>query len=255
VSDILVLCYHAVSPRWESGLSVTPARLEAQLRFLLERGYRGATFHDAVTAPPAAKTVAVTFDDGFRSVFEHGFDVLSRLGLPGTIFVVTEFVGGSAPMVWPGIDEWLRRADEELAPVSWKQLEQLAEAGWEIGSHTCTHPFLTRCDDASLEHELRVSRAACEEHLGRPCTTLAYPYGDADTRVADAADAAGYAAACTLPDRLGGPDLLLWPRVGVWHEDTDARFRIKVSPRFRQLRGSRAWQTVGTARRLAVGQR
>jgi peptidoglycan/xylan/chitin deacetylase (PgdA/CDA1 family) len=252
VTDVLVLCYHAVSPRWASGLAVTPARLEAQLRFLLERGYRGATFHEAVTTPPAAKTVAVTFDDGFRSVFEHGLGVLDRLGIPGTIFVVTDHVDSSEPMAWPGLDGWLGRTEDaaELAPVSWEELGRLGDHGWEIGSHTCTHPYLTRCDDVSLEHELRASRECCEERLSRPCKSVAYPYGDTDKRVADAAAAAGYLTACTLPDRLNEPERLLWPRVGVWHEDSDMRFRIKVSQRFRRLRGSPAWRTLGTARRL-----
>ena len=48
VSDTLVLCYHAVSDGWPSGLSVTPAALERQLAILLGRGYRGVTFTEAV---------------------------------------------------------------------------------------------------------------------------------------------------------------------------------------------------------------
>src|SRR2546425_309694 len=152
VTDVIVLCYHAISERWHGELAVPPGRLEAQIGSLLERGYRAATFHEAVTAPPAPKTVAVTFDDGFRSVFEHGFPVLARLGVPASIFVVTDLLGDRRPMAWPGIDRWLRGPDTaELTPVSWGELRQLADAGWEIGSHSCTHPHLTRCDDASLE--------------------------------------------------------------------------------------------------------
>jgi peptidoglycan/xylan/chitin deacetylase (PgdA/CDA1 family) len=247
VTDVLVLCYHAVSERWPADLAVTPARLDAQVRFLLARGYRGATFQDAITAPPTPKTLAVTFDDGFRSTFERGVPVLSRLGVPATIFVVTDLVGAAEPMVWPGIDHWLRGPYEaELAPISWSELRQLADAGWEVGSHTSTHPRLTDCDDASLERELRASRTRCEDRLGRPCRSIAYPFGDVDGRVVRAAADAGYSAACTLPDRLHEPSPLAWPRVAVWRADTGIRFRIKVSPPFRQLRGSRAWPTVAT---------
>jgi peptidoglycan/xylan/chitin deacetylase (PgdA/CDA1 family) len=64
MSDVLVLCYHAVSVRWPAELSVTPERLEEQLRLLVRRGFKGATFHQAVIAPPAPRTLAVTFDDG-----------------------------------------------------------------------------------------------------------------------------------------------------------------------------------------------
>jgi peptidoglycan/xylan/chitin deacetylase (PgdA/CDA1 family) len=250
-TDVIVLCYHAISERWHGELAVPPGRLEAQIGFLLERGYRPVTFHEAVTAPPAPKTVAVTFDDGFRSVFEHGFPVLARLGVPATIFVVTDLLSGRSPMTWPGIDRWLGGPDaDELMPVSWDELRQLADAGWEIGSHSCTHPHLTRCDDAALERELRASRERCEERLGRPCRSLAYPFGDVDDRVVRAAAQAGYATACTLPKRLDEPAPLLWPRVGVWREDTAVRFRLKVSPRIRRLRG-----TPTRARTLAGAER
>jgi peptidoglycan/xylan/chitin deacetylase (PgdA/CDA1 family) len=251
VTDVLVLCYHAVSDRWPADLSVTPSQLEAQVGFLLERGYRGVTFDEAVTAPPAPKTLAVTFDDGFRSTFEHGFAVLSTLGLPATIFVVTEFIDGTAPMAWPGIDHWLGgRHESELAPVSWTELQQLAAAGWEIGSHTRTHPRLTRCDDTTLERELRGSRERCEAQLGRPCRSLAYPFGDFDARIERAAADAGYATACTLPDRLRASTPLTWPRIGVWRSDTPVRFRIKVSSTFRKVRSSPAWPAVAAVRRL-----
>src|SRR5205807_6269636 len=72
-SDVLVLCYHAISESWSSDLAVSPDLLEAQIRLLLGRGYRGATFYEAVTAPPAARTLAVTFVDGYRSVHDHAF--------------------------------------------------------------------------------------------------------------------------------------------------------------------------------------
>src|SRR3954469_21309762 len=100
----LVLCYHAVSERWSAPLSVTPDRLRAQLRLLLRAGYTGATFSDALLAPPAARTLAVTFDDAFASVIELAFPILDRLGLPATVFVATDFARERRPLSWPGID-------------------------------------------------------------------------------------------------------------------------------------------------------
>jgi peptidoglycan/xylan/chitin deacetylase (PgdA/CDA1 family) len=242
LSDVLVLCYHAVSEDWPAELSVTPGRLREQLEWLVRRGYRGVTFAEAVLEPARGRTVAVTFDDAFRSVRERAAPILAELGLPGTVFVPTGFPGRSAPMAWPGIDQWLGGPHEaELRPLSWPELGELAEAGWEVGSHTRTHPRLTTLDAARLEDELAGSRAECERQLGRPCRTLAYPYGDHDERVAEAAGRAGYSAAGTLPSRLraGGP--LRWPRVGVYHRDDARRFRAKASPAVRRLRGSVLW--------------
>jgi hypothetical protein len=87
-----------------------------------------------------------------------------------------------------------------------------------------------------LARELRASRAACERELGQECTSLAYPYGDVDHRVVEAAAAAGYAAGAALPARPTGQSALAWPRVGVYNIDSLRRFRLKVSPAVRSLR-------------------
>lgn len=248
MNDALVLCYHAVSETWPAKIAVKPDQLEEQLRLLLRRGYSGATFTDAATAPANGKLLAVTFDDAFRSVLEYAFPLLSRLGLPGTVFVPTSFPGSEVSMEWPGIDEWVGGPyASELVPMSWEELRLLADAGWEVGSHTRSHPRLPQLDDARLAEELEGSRRDCEERLGTACRSLAYPYGDVDARVARAAEAAGYDAAgpmlrgaavlrgSGLPVRVG------WPRVGIYLDDTPSRFRLKVSPGLRRLRTSWIW--------------
>ena len=241
MTDVLVLCYHAVSERWRAPLAITPQALESQLEFLVRRGYRGATFHQSIVAPPGSKTLAVTFDDGYRSVIELARPILSRLGLPGTVFVPSAFPGAVLPMAWPGIDQWLGGEHEhELALMSWAELRALAEEGWEVGSHTRTHPYLTRLDDEELREELEGSRSDCEGRVGTPCRSLAYPYGDHDERVVRAAGRAGYETAGTLPGRLHAPSPLRWPRLGVYQVDRGSRFRLKVLPAARRVRSSRA---------------
>jgi peptidoglycan/xylan/chitin deacetylase (PgdA/CDA1 family) len=237
MSDVLVLAYHALSEHWPAALSVPPRALELQLEHLLRAGYRPATFHDAVTAPADEKTMAVTFDDGFRSVLTRGFPTLERLGIPATVFVATAFPDRGQPLSWPGIEHWRGTSyEEELVPLSWKELRDLADAGWEIGSHTRSHPRLTVLEEGELLDELLASRLACERHLDRPCRSLAYPYGAVDARVLRAAEMAGYSAAATLPRRLHGSSLLDWPRVGIYRADGRWRFRLKVSRPVRRLR-------------------
>jgi|1186.fasta_scaffold22889_2 peptidoglycan/xylan/chitin deacetylase (PgdA/CDA1 family) len=254
--EVLVLAYHAVSERWPADLAVTPERFASQIELLAASGYRGATLHEAVCEPPAGKTVAVTFDDGFRSVATLALPILRRHGIPATIFVPTGFMGTDAPMHWPGIDQWYGGPHEaELLPMTWGDLEMLAEAGWEVGSHTRSHPRLTTLDDASLQAELHESRDACERRLRRPCRTLAYPYGDHDERVVAAAQAAGYEAACTLPEGFTADDRLRTPRVGIYHRDSDVVFRIKTSPWTRRARRSSAWQPLTRAARSVVRSR
>jgi peptidoglycan/xylan/chitin deacetylase (PgdA/CDA1 family) len=241
VSDVLVLCYHAISPTWSAALSVTPEALEAQLRELVRRGWRGATFEAAVLRPPWPRTLAVTFDDAFLSVLELGHPILSDLGLPGTVFAPTAFLDQRQPLRWPGIDHWSQTPDRaELQSMDWTDLQTLAGDGWEIGSHTQTHPHLTRLDDAALADELEASRRACATRIGRPCHTLAYPYGDVDERVAARAARAGYLCAASLSLQTPG-GVHRWPRVGVYHRDAPWRFRLKVNRPLRRARASPLW--------------
>ena len=243
MTDVLVLCYHALSPDWPAALSTTPERFERQLELLLRRGFVGSTFKRALTDPPARRTLAVTFDDGYRSVLDLALPIMQRLGVPGSIYVPTAYIPERRPLAWEGTDRWLGGPHEhELAALGWDELKELIELGWEVGPHSRTHPHLTRLGDAELAAELEDSRTECEQALGRTCDTLAYPYGDVDARVVDAARAAGYTAAAGLPERFGPPAELDWPRVGVYNGDDLQRFRLKVSPFVRRLRSVGGWR-------------
>lgn len=243
LKDTIILCYHAVSPDWPAPLSVTPRQLEDQLALLVGRGFTGATFDDLVHDSRAAgRRLVVTFDDAYRSVLTRAYPILERLGLPATVFAPTGWVGTERPMRWPGIDHWLAGPHEsELVPLSWEELDRLAEAGWGIGSHTHSHQKLTSLGDSALERELHDSRLICEHRLGRPCHSVAYPYGDTDDRVLNAARAAGYRGGVGLGHSLRHEDSLEWPRVGVYHGDDSRRFWLKVWRPLRWLRASRAW--------------
>ncbi|HEY7932754.1 MAG TPA: polysaccharide deacetylase family protein [Solirubrobacteraceae bacterium] len=249
MSDLLVLCYHAVSETWPAALSVTPQALEEQLDALTRRGYRGACMTEAVCAPSKGRTVVVSFDDNYRSVLERAKPILDRYEIPGTLYVPTDWPGDDRPMRWPGIDRWLGTPHEpELDSLSWEELRDLADAGWEIGSHTCSHPRLSELDDEALARELGVSKAKVEQELGRPCTSLAYPYGDVDARVERATGTAGYLAAGAIPRILYPPRPLCWPRAPIFHDDSIKRFAVKVSPTIRRLRSSSLFTWLDRAR-------
>jgi peptidoglycan/xylan/chitin deacetylase (PgdA/CDA1 family) len=253
MARVLVLCYHAVHDDWDAALSVTPAALRRQLERLLSQGWVGTTFTEAVTDPPAPKTLAVTFDDGFRSVRTHAAPLLAELGLPGTVFVPTDWPGRW--MRWPGIEHWaLTPFADELTALSWDDLRALSAAAWEVGAHSCSHPRLVDLDAEALDRELRESRAVCEREVGGACRSVAYPFGAADGRVRAAAESAGYEAAAGLSSGAyvqGGR--FEWPRVGVWHGEPDWRFRLKVSPVTTRLRAMRPVSALdGRRRRLRL---
>lgn len=251
--DIVVLCYHGVSPTWPAVVTVTPTNLEAQLSRFLRRGYRGSTLCDALTAPRHERTLVVTFDDAFRSVLTLAFPVLERLGLPATVFVPTAYPDSGSPMGWAGYDHWLGTPHEhELACLSWEELRRLRAAGWEIGSHTHSHPRLTSLDESSLTRELHISREKCEWEMKEPCYSLAYPYSDCDSRVVRAARQAGYALATTVAVGSRPALPLQWPRVIVARKDT----AVLVGLRARRLATppvDAAWRRLAPSIHRAAG--
>ena len=242
MNDVVVLCYHAVSPGWEAPLAVTPEDFERQMTALLERGFEGARFTDAVLNPPHPRTLAVTFDDGYVSVLERAEPILSRLGLPATVFIPTAFMERRQQLLWNGVAHWADTAfGEELRGMDWNDLRSLVELGWEVGSHTRTHRRLTRLGDQAMRAELADSLLECERQLGAPCTAIAYPYGDADERVTAAAENAGYLAGAWLSSSLAAGGPLRWPRIGIHHVDGAWRFRVKVNALVRRVRATGVW--------------
>ena len=217
--DVLVLCYHGVAPDSLHG-EVTPDALRAQLSLLAERGYRWATFTEAVNGEDVGRIASITFDDGIASAVEHGLPVLEEVGARGTMFLTLTMLG------------WGGRLDAGDAA-------QLAQRGWEIGSHTMTHPVLTNVDDQTLHEELATSKRELERITGMPCTAVSYPTGRCDARVVGAAEAAGYEAGAALEGATQvSPGPLAWPRVGVRGDDSLGVFRVKCSRPVRRMRSS-----------------
>jgi peptidoglycan/xylan/chitin deacetylase (PgdA/CDA1 family) len=230
VNPALVLCYHAVSPTWDSELSVAPDALERQIDHLLRRGWRPTTFTDAVLGPRDRRAFAVTFDDAFASVRTYAAPVLRQFGIRGTLFVPTAFIEGGRLLSWPGIDGWHQTPDRaELCAMNWDDVGELADYGWEIGSHSHSHPHLTELSDAELHEELAISGEELANRLGRPCQSVAYPYGDVDARVEEAARRTGYRSAAALPGSFSHLNAHRYARLGVYHNDGSARFWLKVA--------------------------
>jgi peptidoglycan/xylan/chitin deacetylase (PgdA/CDA1 family) len=249
-SDVLVLAYHAISDNWDAVTTVTPAQLSEQVRHVLGRGYRSVTFERALSAPPAGKVVAITFDDAHRSVFEIGFPMLRELGAVATVFAPTDYIGTGEPTGWEGFERDARGPHaSELICMDADQLRAVADAGWEVGSHTCSHPHLTRLAPERRQHELVASREWIEERLQRRCRTIAYPYSDLDADVVAAADQAGYAYAATIPVGHALSLPLRWSRVGVFRTDSIGRFKLLTS------KAARGFLATSTGTRTADGVR
>jgi peptidoglycan/xylan/chitin deacetylase (PgdA/CDA1 family) len=234
----LILGYHAVSSTWGSSLAVREEELRRHLVVLRERGYEGYTFRQAEVLrqlkqlPP--RTVVITFDDGFASVMDAA-PILGEAGYPATVFVVGDFVEHERALGWPGLEDVPRR---ERSPLSWGDLASLIAIGWEVGSHTMTHPLLTELEPAELRNEIVASKELITERLDS-CDTLAYPYGIADAGVARHVREAGYTAACVLMHSHRVDEPHRRPRVNISRGDEGVRLALKLSSHYARLRRSR----------------
>jgi peptidoglycan/xylan/chitin deacetylase (PgdA/CDA1 family) len=143
----------------------------------------------AGAADPQAE-LSITFDDSFKGQFANAFPVMQKYGLTGTAYVITRDIGGATE-------------DPIWTQMSWDDIRALKDAGWEIGSHTVSHPHLPTLDDKRLADELRFSSLQIARQLGQAPTSFAAPYGEVDARVT-AAISKVYQNAATTGDEGGG---------------------------------------------------
>jgi peptidoglycan/xylan/chitin deacetylase (PgdA/CDA1 family) len=235
----VVLCYHAVSERWEDELAVRPETLVRQIELLLGRGHRAASASEVAVG--RGRLLHVTFDDAFRGIVDV-VPALERLGVPATVFACSGLAEGGLAFCAFDRAHAVPPSDDELRTQDWDGLRALAERGVEIGSHTVSHPHLTELAESELDRELRESRERVESELGRPCRFLAFPYGEHDARVRAATQRAGYEAAFALPGTSKPFDRFGIPRIGVWRKDGWTRFTLKTSAARRPIGALRRWR-------------
>ncbi|HNB45758.1 MAG TPA: polysaccharide deacetylase family protein, partial [Burkholderiaceae bacterium] len=182
LQTVTVLCYHRIG----SGLGrmgVTPEQFAQQMEWLSANGYHIVRLSDLAdqldgrrALPP--NSLVITFDDGYESVHRHAYPVLRRLGLPATLFLYTDFVGGGGDAL------------------SWPQVREMAASGLiDFQAHSRTHANLAQRrageSDAAyrqrLDEEVSGSREAIQRRLdGAPVQHFAYPFGDSNDAVREA---------------------------------------------------------------------
>jgi peptidoglycan/xylan/chitin deacetylase (PgdA/CDA1 family) len=160
--------------------------------YLLGRGYKFLTLEEVLRGDAHPnRSVSLTFDDGYLALRDFALPLLSGLGIPASVFVVTGFVGRKN--LWDVNVGW-RRFDH----MDWPDIEQAAKRGTRFYSHTHTHRDLTRLGPGELADELGLSRQTLESRLGQKVAYLSYPFGIYNAAVAEGAVDAGYEAAFTL---------------------------------------------------------
>ena len=192
-----ILCYHNLGPQTRGRLLMSVSAFEEQMRYLKREGYHVITLKQfldfaALRQQLPRKTVVLTFDDGWKSFKEFAYPILKELGYPATLFIYTDFIGARIALTWA-------------------ELKELAQEGFDIQAHSKTHEDMRRKPAESdedynrrLHVELVQPLALFQQRVGAPPRILAYPYGSHDDDVVRRVREAGYIAALDVR-RQGNP--------------------------------------------------
>jgi peptidoglycan/xylan/chitin deacetylase (PgdA/CDA1 family) len=245
-----ILTYHSIDTSG-SPISVSPAAFRRQVEHLVQAGVAFVTIDELLGGrAPGHSAVAVTFDDGFANIAADALPLLVERGLPATIFVVSECVG--ATNRWATTDGY-GLAEQPL--LDWEALGRLTTQGLTIGSHSRTHPDLTRVSPAQVEDEIHGAASEIARRLGHSPAGFAYPYGAADAHVR-AAIAGVHRWACTTEFRAHDDSRpFALPRLDMWYFEEPGLFERWGTPAFarwvrrrRRLRQARAmWRRMAGA--------
>ena len=172
-----ILCYHTVGQDEWGANDVTPAQLRRHIELALDAGYRFVPASEIARTGGGPKDLAITFDDGLKSVATNAAPIMKDYNLPWTFFPVSDWTEGKVDWVNPLV-------------MGWRDVEALLAGGAEMGSHSATHPDFGRIGQQQILDELAGSRDLFERRLGHAPRTFVIPLGQSANWTGEAMKAA-----------------------------------------------------------------
>jgi peptidoglycan/xylan/chitin deacetylase (PgdA/CDA1 family) len=172
-SGVIVL-YHHVDTSTPPSTSISPEDFRRHLEYLRDNDYQVMALdtmidHLQSQTPLPERAVAITFDDGYASIYETAFPILQQFDMPFTLFLSTDPIN--------------QRQNNYM---TWDQVRELSDAGAVIANHMVYHPYMLEREDAETDaqwlarqrEELLDAEATIEAETGQDHRFLAYPYGE-----------------------------------------------------------------------------
>jgi peptidoglycan/xylan/chitin deacetylase (PgdA/CDA1 family) len=183
---LVILIYHRVGGGTDSDIDLPAAVFDAQMAHVRERYVPvslDAVIDGSAPQPKAGHDlVAVTFDDGYRELYDSVMPALERYRIPATVYIATRYVEEQRAFDFGAFG----RTGERPMPLSWAQLREMAASGLvAIGGHTHNHINLIDTDPATARDEIRRCRLLIEDRLGSSPRHFAYPWGVYNAQVRD----------------------------------------------------------------------
>lgn len=223
-----ILAYHLVDPRFNWGVTrVTPRQFAGQIKFLIDQQFAIQTISDYLTSPSTdIRRVAITFDDGYESVYTYALPILQKHGVTASVFINPAYMGQ--------FNTWDVNSGRRFRHMNWSQVAELRANGWEIGPHGMRHRDLTRLSAQAIEWELTLSAALIERKIGACSSVFSYPFGNTNAVVAFHLHKWNYKYGLSMG--MSNKNLSLQyaiNRTGIYLFDDSAIFRCKVHGQFR----------------------
>jgi peptidoglycan/xylan/chitin deacetylase (PgdA/CDA1 family) len=202
-----VITAHGISDTdCSSPTHVSLIKLQAWLQDCIRNQVHFETL-ETVKSSEIKSAACLTFDDALSSIMK----VVENLPSPGTIFVVSDYVGKLNR--WNGQPSWVT----EENCLSWSQIKELNLQGWCIGAHSCSHPDFNKCPTKQIRNEIETSKKTIEDQIGQKCSHFAYPYGIAPRIAQEIVEEYKMVGYGTEPGWVGPRDpLKCLPRIDVY---------------------------------------
>lgn len=171
-------------------LFVAKEQLKRQLKLLKFMGFDFLSLRDLLLNKKVKKGVLLTFDDAYLDFWGKALPIFMELKVRSVIFVPVALVGS--------YNQWDYDRIRIKKPImNWEHIKELHSLGFEIGSHSLTHPYLSKIDPQKAWEEIYTSKVILEDKLGTEIKAFCYPYGDYSQQVRDMVQRAGYSIAFT----------------------------------------------------------
>lgn len=223
-ASVAILGYHDFRDRGGTAMLISEPKFRQQMEAIRDSKIPVIPLSDVLAWKRGEKSIpeeaiCITMDDGYVGVYEYAYPILKEMGFPFTVYLYKKYVaiGGRS--------------------MKWDQIKEMMEHGCEVASHTVSHAQLTKKGtktDAEYElwllNELKESKEFLEQHLGKPCLSVAYPYGNYSDTIMEMAQQVGYEAGVTVANNKVAwdtPNLKLGRYI--IHGEQDGNFRLATS--------------------------
>lgn len=215
MKNVTILAYHKVNDTGVSTLDVSLKNFKQQMEFLRTHKYNVISLEELIKKRDEVrkgnrKIAVITFDDGHKDNYTFAYPILRKYGFPATIFLTTSFI-------------------EKEQFLSWEEVKEMRIGGVSFGSHTVTHPYLTKISIEDVKEEIQKSKEIIENELKPPYLFFCYPSGDVNEGIKKIVQECGYHAAVITPPRRGIKEEMFYlKRVGIYRHTTMLQFKLKL---------------------------